>query len=93
MEDRLEELSVGTVPARTARILLRLSREFPAPLACGTKVNVLFTQQDIAHMIGATREVTSSTLNEFRRQGWLGVHNRYLCVHDPAGLYRTASHA
>jgi len=90
MEDRLDELSVGTVSARTARILLRLCKEFPSALDCGTTISVLFTQQDIANMIGATREVTSSTLNQFRRRGWLGVHGRYLCVHDPDGLYQTS---
>lgn len=86
MEDRIEELS-GRVPARTARILLRLCKEFPKALQCGTKVNVLLTQQDIASMIGATREVTSSTLNVFRRRGWVGVHDRYMCVHNADGLY------
>jgi CRP-like cAMP-binding protein len=90
MEDRLDELSVGTVPARTARILLRLCKEFPSALSCGTTISVLFTQQDIANMTGATREVTSSTLNVFRRRGWLGVHDRHLCVHDPDELYQTS---
>ena len=87
MEDRLTEMNTGRVAARAARTVLRLCREFPAQLACGTKVNVLFTQQDIASMIGATREVTSSTLNDFRRAGWMGVHERYMCVHDAHGLH------
>jgi CRP/FNR family transcriptional regulator len=86
MEDRLDEMS-GRVPARTARILLRLCKEFPKALQCGTKVNVLLTQQDIASMIGATREVTSSTLNVFRRRGWVGIHDRYICIHDAEGLH------
>ncbi len=94
MEDRLDEMS-GRVPARTARILLRLCKEFPKSLQCGTKVNVLLTQQDIASMIGATREVTSSTLNVFRRRGWVGIHDRYMCVHNPDELYEasTCAHA
>ena len=94
MEDRLDEM-LGRVPARTARILLRLCKEFPKSLQCGTKVNVLLTQQDIASMIGATREVTSSTLNVFRRKGWLGIHDRYMCVHNPDELYEasTCAHA
>jgi len=86
MEDRLDEMS-GRVPARTARILLRLCKEFPKALQCGTQVNVLLTQQDIASMIGATREVTSSTLNVFRRRGWLGIHDRYICIHNSDELY------
>ncbi len=90
MEDRLDEMS-GRVPARTARILLRLCKEFPKALHCGTKVNVLLTQQDIASMIGATREVTSSTLNVFRRRGLLGIHDRYMCIHDADGLFEAST--
>jgi CRP-like cAMP-binding protein len=86
MEDRIGEIGAGRVAERAARMVLRLCKEFPAKMNCGVRVNVLFTQQDIANLIGATREVTSSTLNDFKRRGWLGVHNRYMCVHDAHGL-------
>ncbi|HEX5131943.1 MAG TPA: Crp/Fnr family transcriptional regulator [Candidatus Krumholzibacteria bacterium] len=86
MEERLADICMGRVPARTARTVLRLCDEFPAKLPCGTKVDVRFTQKDIANMIGATREVTSSTLNNFKREGWLGMHDRYMCVHNADGL-------
>jgi CRP-like cAMP-binding protein len=90
IENRLSEIGTGRVSARAARTVLRLCHEFPLRLACGTQVDVPFTQQDIASMIGASREVTSSTLNEFRRSGWLGIHNRYLCVHDEERLHEKA---
>jgi len=90
MEERLTEIGTGRVPTRAARTVLRLCRDFPSRLACGTMVNVPFTQQDIASMIGATREVTSLTLNQFRKRGWLGIHNRFLCVHDADGLNEMA---
>jgi len=91
MEDRLADVSIGRVTERAARTVLRLCREFPARLPCGTKVDVRFTQKDIASMIGATREVTSLTLNAFRREGWLDVHDRYMCVHDAEGLRAMAT--
>jgi CRP/FNR family transcriptional regulator len=93
MEDRIAEMGAGRVAERAARMVLRLCREFPARMKCGVRVNVMFTQQDIANLIGATREVTSSTLNDFKRRGWLDVHNRYMCVHNADGLAARADSA
>lgn len=91
MEQRIDDVSVGRVPERLARILLRLCETFPRALRCGTRVDVPFTQQDLASLVGASREVTSTTLNTFRRRGWLGIHNRYVCVHDRDELRSQAS--
>lgn len=81
-EERLDDMTKGTVPCRTARVLLRLCNEFPRALHCGTKVDVLLTQRELAGIIGATREIVNITLQGFRREGWLGIHNRYMCVHE-----------
>jgi CRP/FNR family transcriptional regulator len=81
-EERLDDMTKGSVPCRTARVLLRLCNEFPRALHCGTRVDVLLTQQDIARIIGATREIVNITLRAFRREGWLDIHSRYMCIHE-----------
>ncbi len=91
VEERLDDMTVGTVPCRTARVLLRLCDEFPRALHCGTKVDVLLTQQDLAGIVGATREIVNITLRSFRRDNWLGIHNRYMCVHQRSGLSELAT--
>jgi CRP/FNR family transcriptional regulator, cyclic AMP receptor protein len=80
-EERLDELTMRAVPCRTARVLLRLCSEFPQALDCGIKVDVLLTQQDLAGMVGATRERVNAILETFRREGWLDIHDRYMCIH------------
>jgi CRP/FNR family transcriptional regulator len=85
-EERLDDMTNGTVSCRIARVLLRLCDEFPRALHCGAKVDLLLTQQDLANMIGATREFVNLTLRDFRREGWLDIHNRYMCIHKPAQL-------
>jgi CRP/FNR family transcriptional regulator len=80
-EERLDDLTKGPVSCRVARVLLRLCNEFPRAMHCGDKVDVLLTQQDLAAIIGATREVVNITLRSFRREGWLAIHNRYMCIH------------
>lgn len=90
VEERLDEMTTGTVPSRTARVLLRLCNEFPRTLRCGVKVDVLLTQQDLASIVGATREIVNITLGTFRREGWLDIHNRYMCVHQRDELSEVA---
>ena len=85
-EERLDDMTNGSVSCRTARVLLRLCNEFPRALHCGTKVDLLLTQQDLAGIIGATREYMNATLSAFRREGWLDVHDRYMCIHEPNQL-------
>ncbi len=89
-EERLDDMTKGPVPCRVARVLLRLCNEFPRAMHCGTKVDVLLTQQDLASIIGATREVVNATLGTFRRDGWLDIHNRYMCIHERDGLSERA---
>jgi CRP-like cAMP-binding protein len=84
LETRVEELVFKKVESRLARLLLRLSRDFPAacPESHGSLISVALTQNDIACLIGASREITNLTLNEFRRSGWVAFHSRRICVHD-----------
>jgi len=91
MEDRLSEVTAGRVPARIARTIMRLCREFPNRMDCGTMIDIRLTQEEIASMICATREATSTTLNQFRRRGWLGVHDHQICVHDAQSLNDVAT--
>lgn len=86
IENRLAELVFLSIPVRLARLLVRLSKEYPRPRSCGVQIDLRLTQQDYADLIGATRESTSHALNRFRRKGWLDIHQRYVCVHDRDAL-------
>lgn len=86
LENRLEELLFRDVPSRLARLLLRLSDEYPYQLVCGVRIDVVLTQQDMANLIGATRQSTSSTINRFKREGWIEAHGNHICVHNRKAL-------
>jgi CRP-like cAMP-binding protein len=93
VENRLEELAFCDVPTRLARLLLRLASEYPGacPQEDGSLIGLNLTQQEIGNLIAASREITSLTLNEFRRDGWLVKHGRRLCVHNPRALRDAAA--
>jgi CRP-like cAMP-binding protein len=92
VENRLEELAFCDVPVRLARLLLRLSREFPGrcPEKSGDAIALRLTQAEIGNLIAASREITSLTLNEFLRDGLIVRHGRRLCLHGRAALEKMA---
>jgi CRP/FNR family cyclic AMP-dependent transcriptional regulator len=92
VENRLEELAFCDVPTRLARLILRLSQQFPGtcPQAAGSSVALALTQQEIGNLIAASREITSLTLNQFERDGWVARHGRRLCIHNRAVLEEMA---
>lgn len=91
IEHRLEELLFRDVPCRLARLLLRLVDEYEVELPCGSKIDLKLTQQDIANLIGATREMVSLSLNDFKRSGWIAMHRHHVCVHDRQALKKMAA--
>lgn len=90
IENRLDELLFQDISARLARLLLRLANEYPGRRSCGKRINLKLTQQDLANLIGASRETTNMALNNFKNQGWLGLHQRSICLHDIEALKKLA---
>jgi CRP/FNR family transcriptional regulator, cyclic AMP receptor protein len=87
---RFEDLAFRSVPARLARVLLRLAHDFPAQRSCGVCIDVPLSQQDIANLIAARREVVSTHLNRMKREGIIAFHKECLCIHNHDALTRHA---
>ncbi len=75
------------VPRRLAKLLLRLH---DAPGGKGARGGMLarvkFTHQELANMIGSTRETTTLILNDFKRQGCLDFVGRRIVLRNRAVL-------
>ena len=54
------------------------------------RINIKLSQQEIANLIGATREMTSSTLNGFRKQGLIEIEAKHIYVLDKKRLSKAA---
>jgi CRP-like cAMP-binding protein len=87
---RYEDLAFRSVLARLARVLLRFAVEFPKPQSCGASIDVSLTQQEIANLIGARREVVSTHLSRLKREGVLVFHANNICIHDSDALGKLA---
>jgi len=50
------------------------------------RLTLRLTHQDIASMVGATRETITTTLSRFRDAGLIAVDQHYIVIQDPQGL-------
>jgi CRP/FNR family cyclic AMP-dependent transcriptional regulator len=85
-EDEIADLVFRDVSGRIAALLLRLSEEYGEPGPDGMRVTLRLTHQDIASMVGATRETVTTTLSRFRESGLVAIDQRYIVVLEPDRL-------
>ena len=87
VEARIQRLLFGDVRSKLAELLLDLARQHGAADPDGSiRILQRITHQEIANLIGSTRETVSLTLSEFRRQGYIRSDRRQLSVLDSKSL-------
>ncbi len=67
----VEDLAFRDVPARLARFLLGLAERRGTAVAGGVLVPLELNMEDVASLLGTTRQTASSLMNQFERDGWL----------------------
>jgi CRP/FNR family transcriptional regulator, cyclic AMP receptor protein len=82
----LRSLSFDTVGERLARTLFGLAQHLGKSRAGRTRIAHYITQEELARMIGARREVVSGLLNRFRDQGLISYTRRGLIEVDGTAL-------
>lgn len=90
IESRIEDLVFKGVQGRLATILLQLTRDHGTLDSRGILLRPRITQQELAGLIGASREVVNQTLGEFRRRGLIAFEGRRIIVSDQDALARLA---
>lgn len=65
----VEDLAFREVPARLARFFIGLARRRGQPLDGGWLIPVDLGMQDIAELLGATRQTISALINQWEREG------------------------
>jgi CRP-like cAMP-binding protein len=82
----LRSLSFDPVSERLARALLVLADRLGAAGAQGARIGHYITQEELANMVGARREVVSGLLNRFRTEGMISYTRRGLIEVDRGAL-------
>lgn len=77
-ESKIADLVFLDVPKRLAKLLLRLYDR--AERRGDGLISSKYTHQELANLIGSTRETTTLILNEFRRQGRIEFSGRKIII-------------
>jgi CRP-like cAMP-binding protein len=86
LEARVEQLIFKDVGAKLAELLLTLGQEHGVSDQRGLVVGLKITHQEMANLIGSTRETVSLTLSQFKRKGLIQTEGRRVILSDPEGL-------
>ena len=79
------------VPTRVAKQLLALAETYAEDAKPGDQIVVPLGQDELARLVGASRETVSRALNSYRRLGMLDTSHRRITITDLARLERMAS--
>ena len=88
--DALADLIFTDVPGRVAKQLLALSERFGSPEADGLRVHHDLTQEELAQLVGASRETVNKALADFVHRGWIQLQGKSVVVLDEERLRRRA---
>lgn len=88
--DIVSDLVFADVPGRVAKSLLDLSRRFGAPAEGGIRVAHDLTQEELAQLVGASRETVNKALADFSSRGWIRLEQRSVVILDVDRIRRRA---
>jgi CRP/FNR family cyclic AMP-dependent transcriptional regulator len=78
------------VAGRVAKALLVLADQFGSRQDGQIHVTHDLTQEEIAQLVGASRETVNRVLGDFVGRGWLRLEDRSVTIREPARLARRA---
>jgi CRP/FNR family transcriptional regulator len=88
--DAMADLVFTDVPGRVAKALLSLAERFGETDLDGVRVHHDLTQEELAQLVGASRETVNKALSDFAGRGWLRVDARAVVLLDLERLRRRA---
>jgi CRP/FNR family transcriptional regulator, cyclic AMP receptor protein len=88
--ENMADLVFSDVPGRVAKALLDLAQRFGVPSEGGVHVAHDLTQEELAQLVGASRETVNKALADFASRGWLRLEARAVVLLDTERLARRA---
>jgi CRP/FNR family cyclic AMP-dependent transcriptional regulator len=90
INDVKADLVFTDVPGRVAKALLDLAERFGVPNSEGIQVNHDLTQEELAQLVGASRETVNKALADFAARGWVQLAAKSVLVVDADRLRKRA---
>ena len=86
----MSDLVFADVPGRVAKALIELGEKFGSRTTAGLMVNHDLTQEELAQLVGASRETVNKALADFASRGWIRLETRSVEIFDVERLSRRA---
>jgi CRP/FNR family transcriptional regulator, cyclic AMP receptor protein len=87
-DEFVEDAVFLDVPGRLAKKLLQLAEAYGRPGMGGTMITLRLTQQELATMVGATRESVNKHLRAYRSRGIIDIDHQRIVILRPTDLAR-----
>ena len=88
--DALADLIFTDVPGRVAKNLLQMAGKFGTRDGGVLRVTHDLTQEELAQLVGASRETVNKALADFVHRGWLQLQGKSVVILDEDRLRRRA---
>ncbi|WP_020577124.1 cyclic nucleotide-binding domain-containing protein [Actinopolymorpha alba] len=82
LNEAVADLVFSDVPGRVAKALLDLARRFGKATETGVHVHHDLTQEELAQLVGASRETVNKALADFAHRGWIRLEQRAVVILD-----------
>ncbi|AKV54979.1 Crp family transcriptional regulator [Bifidobacterium actinocoloniiforme DSM 22766] len=86
--ERISDLVFMDVPGRLAKTLIDLATRFGEPFEKGLMVPHDLTQEELAQLVGASRETVNKALMDFSNRKWISRKGRTIIIYHPGALIR-----
>jgi CRP/FNR family cyclic AMP-dependent transcriptional regulator len=86
--NNLADLMFTDVPGRVAKQLLALAQRFGIQEGDALRLNHDLTQEEIAQLVGASRETVNKALADFVHRGWIQLQGKSVLIYDSELLAR-----
>ena len=88
--ETMSDLVFADVPGRVAKALLELGEKFGFKSGTGLSVHHDLTQEELAQLVGASRETVNKALADFASRGWIRLETRSVELLDLDRLSKRA---
>jgi CRP/FNR family transcriptional regulator, cyclic AMP receptor protein len=88
--DAMADLVFSDVPGRVAKALMDLGEKFGEVTPEGLMVTHDMTQEELAQLVGASRETVNKALADFAQRGWIRLESRQVLIIDVERLGKRA---
>ncbi|MGI6285450.1 Crp/Fnr family transcriptional regulator [Neomoorella humiferrea] len=85
-QEHIRDLALKGAYGRLASTLLQLAKDYGTPGGDGVTIELNLSQQELASLIGTSRETVARILSDFKRLGAVGVERQRITILSPQKL-------